>query len=465
MADCTCNVINGLVYPGVINLKQFANESEVMKWVLSSRYTKDGVDLTEFDAFLVLQRGDSGEIDESELIMDYDKYSITLSWDFNSWMTRLTGYVKYQIVFRGKSDHSELRVLAPVNLAQETGYYLRDNEGVTNAFYRTWSHANKNRQHKVSYDFDNNRWQLTRGSELIAYQEITDIEPFNGVWNNVLVGCTAARVWNSGEAVFQISDSIAADQNVTAGFPTILRQMWLGIRNMIIKSGLHVEEIPVAEAEWESTADGEFYIKLNHLERFSIPAGAEVAGVQLWTTDGANKVGIGNTRIARDSATGETFVYSLSKVSGVLSVFIKGGNGYVFVSRDALEGVGGGSDATLAIESHNTNPAAHEALFKQKVDAQAVVNVNSANGEVSLSVEANARYVVKSAITKLTVTSVANSNLESEIQFTAGSSITVELPASLGVIGEPSFEAGKSYIISVKNNIAVAAEYTPGVSA
>ena len=38
-------------------------------------------------------------------------------------------------------------------------------------------------------------------------------------------------------------------------------------------------------------------------------------------------------------------------------------------------------------------------------------------------------------------------------------------PTSLGWIGEPSFEAGKSYIISIRNNVAVAAEYTPGVTA
>ena len=41
----------------------------------------------------------------------------------------------------------------------------------------------------------------------------------------------------------------------------------------------------------------------------------------------------------------------------------------------------------------------------------------------------------------------------------------LSFPDSLGWIGEPSFEAGKSYIISIRNNVAVAAEYTPGVEA
>lgn len=90
--------------------------------------------------------------------------------------------------------------------------------------------------------------------------------------------------------------------------------------------------------------------------------------------------------------------------------------------------------------------------------------VNSGATTAVLDIDANTRYVFSNPVIKLTVNSVANSTLESEIQFTAGSSITVELPASLGMIGEPSFEGGKSYVISFKNNIAVAAEYTPGVA-
>ena len=41
----------------------------------------------------------------------------------------------------------------------------------------------------------------------------------------------------------------------------------------------------------------------------------------------------------------------------------------------------------------------------------------------------------------------------------------LSFPDSLGWIGEPFFERGKNYIISIRNNVAVAAEYTPGVEA
>ena len=97
--------------------------------------------------------------------------------------------------------------------------------------------------------------------------------------------------------------------------------------------------------------------------------------------------------------------------------------------------------------------------------SQTTVTNSSSTAAVIGSLAANTRYVYTKALTSLKVSAVVDSSMESEIQFTAGSSITVELPASLGVIGEPTFEAGKSYVISVKNNIAVAAEYTPGVTA
>lgn len=106
--------------------------------------------------------------------------------------------------------------------------------------------------------------------------------------------------------------------------------------------------------------------------------------------------------------------------------------------------------------------------------SQTTVTDSSSTAAVIGSLAANTRYVYTKALTSLKVSAVVDSSMESEIQFTAGASINVDLPASLGMIGdddtddtdgEPVFEVGKSYIINVKNNIAVAAEYTPGVSA
>jgi hypothetical protein len=81
---------------------------------------------------------------------------------------------------------------------------------------------------------------------------------------------------------------------------------------------------------------------------------------------------------------------------------------------------------------------------------------------VALHMKANRQYVYKQPLIQLTIESVDNSVLESEILFTAGDSISVAVPSSVGVIAMPTFTAGKSYAISIKNGIAVGAEYTPG---
>lgn len=68
----------------------------------------------------------------------------------------------------------------------------------------------------------------------------------------------------------------------------------------------------------------------------------------------------------------------------------------------------------------------------------------------------------------LDVSAVENSPLESEILITFDPAYTdtpaVSFPASVGFVGEPSFESGKSYIINIRNLIAVVAEYAPGVT-
>lgn len=100
---------------------------------------------------------------------------------------------------------------------------------------------------------------------------------------------------------------------------------------------------------------------------------------------------------------------------------------------------GSGSSATMSTVTDNTSTTA------------------------SLAIASCVRKVFTQPLTSLTVSSVVDSEEESEIVFTAGTGITVSFPESLGFIGEPSFEAGKSYIINIRNNVAVCAEYSPGV--
>lgn len=82
--------------------------------------------------------------------------------------------------------------------------------------------------------------------------------------------------------------------------------------------------------------------------------------------------------------------------------------------------------------------------------------------EVVMSVAGNRSYRYTQPLTSLTIESVENSPLESEIIFTAGDTITASIPASVGVVGILTILAYKSYVLSIKNNILTVAEYIPG---
>ena len=79
--------------------------------------------------------------------------------------------------------------------------------------------------------------------------------------------------------------------------------------------------------------------------------------------------------------------------------------------------------------------------------------------------EENVRYVYTQPLNELLVEYVPDSEQEAEIQFTAGSDITVSLPADVGIMptGGVVFTTGASYIINFRNKIAIIASYTPGV--
>ena len=78
-----------------------------------------------------------------------------------------------------------------------------------------------------------------------------------------------------------------------------------------------------------------------------------------------------------------------------------------------------------------------------------------------LAAAAHTFYTFTAPLTALTVTAVAASLLETVIRFTAaGAGFTANFPDTLNWVGTPEFDAGKTYIVSIVNNIAVAAEVT-----
>ena len=99
---------------------------------------------------------------------------------------------------------------------------------------------------------------------------------------------------------------------------------------------------------------------------------------------------------------------------------------------------------------------------KVYVEAQTTIVDDTSTEPVIDILKANRRYVFTQPITSLFVSAVEDSNLESVIEFTVGDTdAVVQLPASLKMVNRAAFKRNESYIISVKNNIAVMAGYVP----
>ena len=78
------------------------------------------------------------------------------------------------------------------------------------------------------------------------------------------------------------------------------------------------------------------------------------------------------------------------------------------------------------------------------------------------SVAENTNYILSTAISSLTINSIANSSLESNIIFeVTGSSFSITFPANTPMIGdEPTYESGEKYIVSICNGIVIVAPIT-----
>ena len=219
--NCTCKVEQRRLTPGVFNLKQFLNGSETMVWELNNCVINQGTcDLKQYDAFLTLSVG--GEIDEVMLTKRQNGDKLQLIWDVGTYATALTGYVKYQICFRS-ANFDTLGVLSDDPEANGV-YSLTDQNTAGNA--RVFKKAENG--YIIKWDAGNGRWALYKadGVTVVDYQTTPSTEPHCGVWGSVAVGNNEAAAWISDEAIMYVSETIAADQTITGGFPTILRQFW-----------------------------------------------------------------------------------------------------------------------------------------------------------------------------------------------------------------------------------------------
>lgn len=328
--------------PGVFNLKQYMNGTETTTWTLDSRFY-NGNDLSNYDAFLVISCG--GEVDEIALHKELDEASgkIILTWNVATYATFLKGYTKYQIIFRHQTCNG-LNVTG-YNGAGD-GYYNIDNE-LSVGTGRSWTNSSNN-AFKISWDPNNNRWQLKNGKKLEHYQTFTDMqrnEPYTGNWNNILVGNATACEWESDEAIMFISESVAADKSISAHSATILRQVWDGIRRLILQSGVTLQEIEISESDWTGSAAP---YELNISAKFpKLPNFCTLQDVRIFSNmNGGGFSDIGNVNVYQD-VVGHTKVKSLEKVTGKAVVTVAGLHDYMMVDEAPIEAVLGGDCALV----------------------------------------------------------------------------------------------------------------------
>lgn len=122
--------------------------------------------------------------------------------------------------------------------------------------------------------------------------------------------------------------------------------------------------------------------------------------------------------------------------------------------------------AIIALEnaSVKTHASAHatggeDTLTPAQIGAAAAVSrLIPAGGTVNLAVADNTEYRFTSAVTSLTLT-FPSGNFDCWLKFTTGSSISVNFPANATYLGgAPTFEASKTYEMSIKDGSVICAE-------
>lgn len=370
--DCTCDVDKRRLTPGVFNLKQYLNNTETMKWRLTSHFTNNGdCDLRNYDAFLVLSV--SGRVDEillTKTMIDVDEdgtnETLELAWNVGTYATELQGHVKYQIIFRS-NQCGKLGVIGSADANANGCYNVVSAIAEGNA--RVWEHETSDYQ--IKWDNWDSRWALYEddGTTVVDYQTFPSTEPFCGTWGTVAVGNTTAAVWFSDEAIMYISDTVAADQSISANFPTVLRQVWEAVRYLVVRSGCSIVEKTISVSDWQVVAGELPKIEFSSLITTNT-GGAKIVSAVLLDTSGNQ---VDNTSVNYTYAGGT--IRALSAIDGKILFTVKGGN----------------EISSYSVITINDNAAATDSCYSsQKVEdlidnlSPAVTSVAGKTGDVTL---------------------------------------------------------------------------------
>ena len=118
-------------------------------------------------------------------------------------------------------------------------------------------------------------------------------------------------------------------------------------------------------------------------------------------------------------------------------------------------------NASVKVHASTHATGGGDVLTPAQIGAAASVSIiTPSGGTVNLTLEDNTEYRFSSAVTSLTLT-FPTGNFDCWLKFTTGSSITVTFPSGTTYVGgAPTFEASKTYEMSIKDGSVICAEVT-----
>ena len=98
MANIKITLDTKQLYPAVVNLKQFSNNTDVLTFEMEN-YMYETTDLSKLDAYAVCDMVNQ-EVDEVKLEKQVVENKLRLTWTVTGYTTQLDGHINYQIVFK-----------------------------------------------------------------------------------------------------------------------------------------------------------------------------------------------------------------------------------------------------------------------------------------------------------------------------------------------------------------------------
>ncbi|WP_230326943.1 hypothetical protein [Longicatena caecimuris] len=98
MANIKITLDTKQLYPAVINLKQFSNNTDVLTFEMEN-YMYETTDLSKLDAYAICDMVNQ-EVDEVKLEKQVVENKLRLTWTVTGYTTQLDGHITYQIVFK-----------------------------------------------------------------------------------------------------------------------------------------------------------------------------------------------------------------------------------------------------------------------------------------------------------------------------------------------------------------------------